>query len=122
MRFGRAGVSRDADGPYPTLLDESDVVPRQVDGVSGIGFVVIPSSAAPYSVYSVHRLPGAPRTVGKSLDLQPDGSFRTRAESAQGACLFSFAFDADDPLGTYGIDVYVDGRLVRSAEIRVVAP
>jgi hypothetical protein len=98
------------------LIEETDVVPRDVGGETGLGFEIRPSSSDPYQVYSIHHLPaaGSPGVSGELV--------RTEPEEVKGARVFSFGFDEGDPVGIYQIDVFVDDRLVRSAAVEVVEP
>ncbi len=119
VRFGRVGIVWDGSQPYQALLEETTVVPRDVGGLTALGFEVRPAKAEPYEIYSVHHLPKPP-PKSPSFTATEDGGLRTETATVRGPRVFSFGFEEGDPLGTYRIDVYVNDRLIKSASLEVV--
>lgn len=123
IRFGRAQIQfADGGQPYQILAEETTVVARDLSNRSGLGFAVDPPNGDLYEIYSVHRLPKIPASFKSTAEifLTADGRLQTKTDSVSGPRMCSYGFDPDDPIGTYEIEVFVNGRLAGQASISVV--
>jgi hypothetical protein len=119
VRFGRGGILMDGEQPRQYLLEETTIVPRDVDGMTGICFSIRPPDDEIYETYSVHYLPSPPGDDDPQAS-RPDGGIVMPTERVRGERLFSWGFDDNDPLGPYRIQVFVNGSLVAEKTIEVV--
>ena len=122
--FGRAGIIWEGSQPRQALVEKTAVVPRDVNGLTAIGFEIHPPDSEPYQVYSVHYLPGAkvPAPLPAGFEPVGNGGIKTSTDTVVGPRVFSFGFDETDPLGLYRIEVFVNGQLAGEASIEVVEP
>jgi hypothetical protein len=106
------------------MVKETTTISRKMEILQGLGFKLQSSSDAPFSVYTIHYLPGIPATLG---DTGAEGSefegyrpqdaisgLRTRPVEVEGEKYFYWHLDSGDPIGEYRIEVYVDDRLTET--------
>lgn len=121
----KAGV---IDGSGPTLdsLRETHEVTMDPSRRPGWCFVVDPPSTDPYEVYSVHHLPGTPKSLtGDFAGTQPDtamAGLKTSVQHVEGTRTFCSDFHAGDPLGEYRVEVFINGALTATLRLQVVEP
>ena len=122
--FGRAGIVWEGSQPRQALVEKTTVVPRDVNGLTALGFEIHPPSSEPYQVYSVHYLPGSRVLTPLPKGFEPfgNGGIKTSTDTVVGPRVFSFGFDETDPLGLYRIEVFVNGQLAGEGSLEVVEP
>ena len=105
-------------------LRETKDVTLDPDRRPGWCFLVDPAQRArPYDVYSVTYLPGMPRRLTGDFKNQDPSArgFKSATKRGSGIRPFCFDFDAGDPVGEYTVDVFVDGKLVNTLRLNVMA-
>lgn len=121
----RLGIMEHAS-PTADRLRETDKVTMDPTRVPGFCFLVDPPSSAPYEVYSISYLPGAPsHLTGDFKGRKPAGAVRgvrSATQRVSGIRPFCFNFDPGDPLGEYRIEVFINGTRKTTLHLEVVAP
>jgi len=88
-------------------------------------FLVDPPNSRHYEVYSVHHLPGAPKSLARDFEgIAPDRAvdgIKTNVEQVDGSRTFCFDFNPGDPLGEYRVEVFINGTLQTTIRLNVVA-
>lgn len=108
-----------------TRLRETAEVTMDPARRPGWCFLVDPPDGQRYEVYSVHHLPGAPKSLARDFQgIAPDravGGIKTNVEQVDGTRTFCFDFNAGDPLGEYRVEVFINGTLQTTLRLNVVA-
>jgi hypothetical protein len=126
QKFGvKAGVM-EAATTGADRLRETAVLTMDPARRPGWCFVVEPSNSEPYEVYSIHHLPGPPKSLTRDFQgMAPDSAvtgIKTNVEHVEGPRPFCFDFNAGDPVGEYRVEVFINGALKTTLRLDVVAP
>ncbi len=90
-----------------------------------IGFRVLPSYNVPFEAYTVLYMPDPPlhsTLVGSKLESDSGYVARTSMKMARGETFLSSVLAADDPIGIYTAELYLDGRVVSKVRFEVSSP
>jgi len=92
--------------------------------VEALVLKIIPSNSRKYEVVTVHYLPGVPLKIGDGwaepyVSSDAPNGLRTKPEILRGEQRIVWDIHPGDPTGTYRIEVYINGQLIRTLEFEV---
>ncbi len=121
LRFGI--LSEDANGNV-SLEKETTVVPlRYKDPKIFYGTEITPPDDKPYTYYCIFHFSAPPKVVsGPSFEgKEPSATLQTNPVNVPGGPTFDENwFDPGDPMGEQSVDVYINGRLVKTFNYTVI--
>jgi hypothetical protein len=114
-------------GTWPDLIvtKETLVIPKRTDTeLSYYGFSIASAGRPSFTVNTVVFPPGPPARVGgiafgNPADYQK-GFVSTTAHSTRGRVVIGFRFNEGDPLGSYRLDVIVNGKPWKTVNYAIV--
>jgi hypothetical protein len=108
------------------VLRETAIVTLEPSRRPGWCFLVDPPNDERYEVYSIHHLPGTPKSLGGDFlgqSAAPGAAgIKTDVRSGDGIQVFCFDFHSGDPLGEYQVEVFINRALKTTIRLQVVAP
>lgn len=122
LRFGI--VSEDSNGKV-TFVKETNVLPLRFKEPKILyGTEIVPPDDKPYSYYCVFHVSKAPKVLtGQNFSgKEPSTTIQTNPVNVPGGTYVDENwFDPGDPLGDCSVDVFIDGKLIKTFKYKVVS-
>jgi hypothetical protein len=105
-------------------LEETRVIEKPIEGLGGLGFRIQSSPDHSYTVHTIQRVPGIPPEISGPERVSFDEesgvlTLKTKEVEVLGGRYFYWKPALEDPVGEYGIDIYVNGELVETITFEV---
>jgi hypothetical protein len=120
IKFGILGT--DAAG-NDFLAQETTTIPlKYKDSGFRYGLVITPPNDEAYSYQCVFHFSSAPKVItGAAFDVnEPSATMRTPEVQARGEQVEYYWFDPGDPSGDQSVDIFINGKMVRTIKYKVV--
>jgi len=122
IRFGT--VESDLEGKDHLTKETTTIPMRLQDTGFRYGVEITPPDNEPYTYHLVFHFSAAPKVVtGDGFEnLIPSKTLQTKEVTVPGGVMVDEnGFDPGDPMGEQSLDVYINGKLVKTIQYTVVA-
>jgi hypothetical protein len=107
-----------------SVKESTTEIPR-FHGSTGFlfGYLIREKNAKAFQLTTVTYPPSAPKILGISYkDQDSSRGLRSRPRELNGSGVSMFSFDRGDPTGPWKMEIYVDGKLLRTVRFTVYEP
>ena len=126
----RFGVIETSPAGVSTIRETTTLPLKLEDTGFLFGFAIVPPDDRPFSLKYVLHLPSAPKHLGggfaKANPGKPTSTIRsfTKQLSARGRMvpIQPLSFDPGDPIGTWKVEIFVNGQLQKVQSFTVTPP
>ncbi len=121
IKFGQ--MEESSSGYY--VAKETTIIPLKLrDTGFKFGFSVQSSDNASFNGYKIIYMPAIPKTIGpgiKEKNVSYEGTvIKGKEERYDGMWWEFFVFDEGDPLGKWKLEIYINGKLAKTINFKVV--